>query len=254
MFNLKKHYFDGIDTQGNAVILYFAELKLFGFKIPYSSYILSENNLIEEKSFLSYSQIGKNNGSISNPKLKISGNWNSKENSISEILFKQNQSKIEWNCIIPKADFNLEINGKHFSGLGYSEILEMNFVPWKLPISTLKWGRFLSENHTIIWIEWIGKEPLKKVYWNGSLIENAQISDAGIKFPKEKMELVFENPISLKDQKLLKIADKYPFLKLFFNQKFLQSREMKFKSKTVFISEEKREVGYSLYETVLWEI
>lgn len=254
MFHLKKHYFDGIDLQGNAVILYFAELKLFGFKIPYSSFILSENDLMQEKSTLSYSKIGKNNASISNAKLKISGNWNSTGNSISEILFQKNHSKIEWNCVIPKADFNLEINGKHFSGLGYSEILEMNFFPWKLPISTLKWGRFLSENHTIIWIEWIGKQPLKKVYWNGNLIENVEISDAGIKFHHKKAELIFENPISLKDEKLLKIAEKYPFLKLFFSHKFLQSREMKFKSKTVLISEEKQEIGNSLYETVLWEI
>lgn len=254
MFNLKKHYFDGIDSQGNAVILYFAELKLFGFKIPYSSYILSLNDLIEEKSILSSSEIGENNSFFKNYKLKIHGRWDAKENSIHEILFKQNKSKLKWNCVIPKAEFILEINGKEFSGLGYSEILEMNFVPWKLPISTLKWGRFLSENHSIIWIEWIGKQQLKKVYWNGNLIENTEISDSGIKFHDKKVELIFQNPVSLKDEKLLKIADKYPFLKLFFSSKFLQSREMKFKSKSILISEENQEIGHSLYETVLWEI
>ncbi len=256
MFHLKKHYFDGIDINGNAIIIYFAELKLLGFKIPYSSFILSENELIKEKSVLFSSEIDQNNSSISisNSKLQISGSWNSYETSFSEILWTEKNAIINWNCIAPKAEFEIEWNGKKMSGLGYSEILHINFVPWKLPISTLKWGRFLSENHCIIWIEWIGKQPLKKVFWNGEKIENAEISDMGIKFSSKNAELVFENSVYLKNEKLMKIADKYPFLKLFFKQTFLQSKEMKFKNLSTLNIEGKQENGFSLYEIVLWEI
>lgn len=254
MFNLKKYYFDGIDKEGNAFILYYAELKLLGFKIPYSSYILSNGQYSDEKSTLNNSNIGINNSTFSNSKLKISGVWNIQSLAISEVLWQHNKSKINWNCIVPKAEFEAYIDNQLFSGLGYSEILELNFVPWKMPISTLKWGRFLSKNHTIIWIEWIGKQPLKKVFWNGERIEDVEIGDNEIYFIKQKTKLIFENPISIKDEKILKIAEKYPFLKLFFKSKFLNSREMKFKSQSTLISPDKSEKGHSLYETVLWEI
>lgn len=254
MFNLKKYYFDGIDTQGNALILYYAELKLFGFTIPYSSFILSTDQNLQEKSKLIKSTIGLNNTSFSNPILKIAGNWEPKSLPISEVLWQNNHAKINWNCIIPKANFNVNINNQQFSGFGYSEMIELNFVPWKMPISTLKWGRFLSENHTIIWIEWIGKQPLKKVFWNGELVENVEIGDREIHFKNQKAKLFFENPIAIKDEKLIKIADAYPFLKIFFKSKFLNSREMKFKSQSILITEENSEKGFSLYETVLWEI
>lgn len=254
MFKLKKYYFDGIDKNGNALILYFAELKLLGIKIPYSSYILSNGENSEEKSCLKTSNIGINSSSYSNSKLKTSGTWNTNSTTISEILWQNNKSKISWNCIVPKAKFEAYIDNQLFTGLGYSEIIELNFVPWRIPISTLKWGRFLSKNHSIIWIEWIGKQPLKKVFWNGEQIEDVEIGDNEIYFKKQNAKLIFENPISIKDEKILKIAEKYPFLKLFFKSKFLNSREIKFKSQSTLLSPDNSEKGDSLYETVLWEI
>ena len=115
MFNLKKYYFDGIDEQGNALILYYAELKLLGFKIPYSSFILSLDGITEEKSQLKKLIIGLNNASFSNSNLKISGEWNTQSHSISEVLWQKNNSKISWNCIIPKAQFEVKINNQMFS-------------------------------------------------------------------------------------------------------------------------------------------
>lgn len=253
MFYLKKYYFDGIDHNGNTFILYYAILKLFGIKIPYSSYLLFTDNESVEKSNLTHSSIGKNNTFFKNNSLKIKGNWTTTEVPFSEILFDNKIGKIRWNCCLPKGSFNTTINGKSFSGLGYSEILEMNFPVWKLPISTLKWGRFLSENHTIIWIEWIGKEPLKKVFWNEKPYPEAEISDKGVHFPLQKAYLKFEKPITIKNEKLLSIADKYPFLKLFFSKNFLNSNETKFVSNSSLLTENQTETGYSLYEIVLWK-
>lgn len=253
MISIKKYYFDGIHNQGNSFILYEARLKIFGFSIPYSSYMLSENGEFVEKSVLLRSEIGQGNSSFQNEKLKIFGKWQQIYEGFSEVLLDYAIGKLHWDCRVPKARFQVSINEKSFEGLGYSELLMMNFSPWKLPISTLKWGRFLSENHTIVWIEWQGTHPLKKVYWNGNLVENVEISDKGIVFYDKNAQLTFENPISIKNEKLLSIADKYPFLKLFFSKKFLQSREMKFKSKSVFTIDNQSESGFSLYETVLWE-
>lgn len=252
MFRIQKHYFDGIDDEGNAIIFYDAALWFFGIKIPYSSYILSKNSTTTEISRLGKSEI-QNEIEIQNEKLKISGIWKREEKPIHLNLIDKNTKKLSWNCHTPKAKFNLKIDEKEFSGFGYAETLEMNFVPWKLPISELKWGRFLSESNSIIWIEWIGEQPLKKVFWNGNLIENAEISSTAIVFKNENSELLFQNPIAIKDEKLLSITEKYPFVKPFFKRKFLDSRELKFKSLSILKAPKSEEKGFSLYETVLWE-
>lgn len=251
MFRIKKNYFDGIDEEGNAIILYFAELSIFGIKIPYSSYIFNGLQHSTERSTLQESQY--KNSFINNEKLHFSGSWKSIEASISEILFQENKKLLIWNCHTPKAKFNLRLENNCYEGLGYAETLEMNFSPWKLPISELKWGRFLSENHCIIWIEWIGKKPLKKVYWNGNPKENVEISDSGIIFNSENATLKFENPIPIKNEKLQTIVTKYPFLNFFFNAKFLQSEEMKYKTKSILKINKQEEKGFSLYEKVLWK-
>lgn len=251
MFKIKKHYFDGIDESGNAIILYSAKLEIFGIKIPYSSCIFSSSNKIFEKSTLKKSLV--ENQKIENKKLNFSGTWQNLEKPVSEILIDEDSKYLKWNCHTPKAKFKLNLNDELFEGLGYAETLEMNFAPWKLPISELKWGRFLSENNCVIWIEWIGEKPLKKIFWNGKPIENAEISDSGIVFKNENATLIFENPISIKDEKLLAIAEKYKFLKLFFNKKFLESREIKFKSSSILKFEDQEETGFSLYEKVLWK-
>lgn len=253
MFWLKKYYFDGIDESGNTFILYYAVLRLFGIKIPYSSYLICTESQSVQRSIISRSVVGKNNTSFFNKKLKISANWLPLTNSLSKVLLQNKTKNIDWKCCIPKGKFTFEWEDLKFSGLGYCEVLKMNFGVWKLPITTLKWGRFLSENHSLIWIEWIGKHPLKIVFWNGKPIENVQISETGLWFADQRMKLKFENPIILKNEELYTIIKKYWFLKPFFSRKFLSSKEIKYRSKSTFFTENQQETGFSLYETVQWK-
>lgn len=255
MFKIKKHYFDGIDKNGNAIIIYAAEMSFLGLKIPYSSYITSDSKGIFEKAFLKKGQL-INQSKLTfllNDSSQIFGNWEKIDEGFSENLHEINGKILIWNCHHPKANFEVRCEEFFFSGLGYAETLELNFAPWKLPISELKWGRFLSENNTIVWIEWLGKKPLKKVYWNGKLQENAEITELGITFENQEAKLIFENPQIIKDEPLLKIANRFPFLKIFFSKQFLQTQETKYKSKSIFLHHNEKELGWSLYETVLWK-
>lgn len=253
LFCLKKYYFDLIDAQGNVVILYDAHLQIFGVKIPYSAMILSQDGSTIQRSFLS-SSVCEEKGVFSSKKLNVSGRWKEIEPPLpTQKLLNQKHRQLLWNCYLPKAMVEVKMTDKIFSGLGYAEVLKMNFFPWKLPISELKWGRFLSENHCVIWIEWIGKQPLKKVFWNGKLIQDVQISDRSIVFNQLKTQLIFDEPAVIKNEKLSSIAEKYPFLRLFFGRKFLNSEEIKLKSKSTLVIDNQREIGFSLYETVLWK-
>lgn len=252
MFYLKKHYFDCIDHDGNAIIFYAAEMKIMGIKIPYSSYILSNSNEVIENNVLQASKIHDNK--IQNEKLDIKGSWVTLDQPIQEKLLEENSKYLKWNCHSPKADVKLSLGEKNYHSFGYAETLEMNFVPWHLPISELKWGRFLSENNTIIWIEWIGKHPLKKVYWNGQEVEDVIITDDGLEFINKQSVLKFGKPTIIKNEQLFSMTKSLPFLRLFFGKKFLKSREIKFKSQSTLIKQNQSEQGFSLYEKVLWEI
>lgn len=54
MFHLRKHYFDGINPAGNALIVYAAASCWFGIKLPYSAVVFSSaNDRCDEQSRLS---------------------------------------------------------------------------------------------------------------------------------------------------------------------------------------------------------
>ena len=254
MFNITKHYFDGIDDAGNAFIIYAAELQVLFIKIPFSSVIFSNHqNQIFERSFLKKAvmNVNQHHTEIALSDF-ISGKWENLDERIQENLLNEKNNHLNWNCHMPKAKFSIDYQHKKFSGYGYHETLTMNFAPWKLPISVLKWGRFLSENHSIIWIEWIGEKPLKNVYWNGKRTENTDISDSGIIFQQQNAQLIFEKPVVIKNEKLKTLADRFPFVKLFFKEKFLESMESKYKSVATLSFGNAQETGTALYETVTW--
>ncbi|VEI45099.1 Uncharacterised protein [Actinobacillus equuli] len=87
---------------------------------------------------------------------------------------------INWYCHTPKGNFHITFQDKEYQGLGYADTLEMNFPPWKLAVSELYWGRFLSENHTVIWKEWKGKQSFKQLIWNGKQYNDFEIQEEGI--------------------------------------------------------------------------
>jgi hypothetical protein len=256
IFHLQKQYFDGIDSNGNTFILYYAQLKLLNIPIHYSSKIIASESYLSEKSTLRKTIVPRENRQFQNDRLNCKLTYQNQKDfpPIEEILWEEKDKYIKWKVFLPHAIFQFTNEDETWKGLGYSETLELNFVPWKLPISTLKWGRFLSENHSVIWVEWLGKFPLQKVYVNGQILnEKTIITESGIQIPTEDISIQFLNPESLKNEKLQKIANRYPFLNLFFYKRFLESKEMKFKSKSIIQTQNSTENGYSLYEIVEWK-
>ncbi|WP_150538896.1 hypothetical protein [Actinobacillus vicugnae] len=253
MFYLKKHYYDGIDKQGNAFIIDCAELCLLGIKIPYTSILFNSKNgrQIEKSSLFSVKQIDR---SINHKSLDFSAYWIPHQSEIKSTFVENASQYLNWHCHTPKAHFHLTFQDKEYQGLGYAEMLEMNFAPWKLVLSELYWGRFLSENHSVIWAEWRGKQPLKQLIWNGKQFNEFEIQDEGILIPSENMLIRFQMSTVLKNESLGNIIAKIPLLKHFLPKRFLQTQEIKWKSEAkMFINQSLQEVGYALYEKVLWK-
>lgn len=71
MFNLEKHYFDGIDEQGNVFIIYDTTLKIGGIPIPYASLIVHQNGQTVESRRLNHINWSENR--IHHTKLGFAG-------------------------------------------------------------------------------------------------------------------------------------------------------------------------------------
>lgn len=256
MFHLTKHYFDAIDTAGNTAILYAGTLRIFFIKIPFSSCILCNANAdVHETGVLKKAETTLNGRiSFAQKRINIDASWEPIDMPISEKLHTLSNKNLVWHCHTPKAIAHININEKKIEGLGYCETIQLPFFPWKLNIDQLKWGRFLSEKNTIIWIEWVGRTALKKIYRNGQVCTDVEIGENGLTFRNENLRLIFGKKQTIRNNPLASIAERHPILKLIFRKSFLQSREVKYKSASTLVeNDEIIDEGWSLFEIVNWK-
>jgi hypothetical protein len=257
-FYLKKLYLDSIDEHGNCFVVYWANLKFSFFNIVYSGLIFSdaENLSYEKSSFRKFSKPENSDVIIfDNHSLKLQGTWHRQDSPVSILLFTdKNGNKLFWDCHHPKTSTSIVYKGRIYQGLGYAETLTLPIKPWKLPIDQLRWGRFLSHNHTIIWINWKGAYPLNKLIWNGQLIDDAIFKDSYITFDNGKSVLTFHEKSIIREGKLIKLLSKMPWLRIIFNSKILNTLEIKYKASTSFSRNHTvLEKGWSLFEIVTWK-
>jgi hypothetical protein len=257
-FRLEKLYLDCLDDRGNCFIIYRAELQLFFLKIHYSSLIFSDSTgTITEKSSLK--KTGKPDSDdlliFDNNILNISGSWQRHENPLPAFCFTDNKnSELVWNCHHPRALTEIAFNGDKFRGYGYGETLTLSIKPRNLPITELSWGRFLSEQYTIVWINWKGKHPVNKLYCNGIEYQDSTFEQERIIFGKGAHELLFKEISLIRKGKLSNLFSGTPWMKIFFNIRILNSLETKYKAISVLtINQEISSTGWSIYEIVTWK-
>jgi hypothetical protein len=258
LYKIEKLYADCIDDAGNCFIIYQATLHFMFIRLNYSSLIFSDNagKVIEFSSFRKASvDISGQDIQLAHKRMAISGIWKRIDDGLVVSLFTDSHNKkLIWNCHHPKAGTEIRFNGGIFSGLGYAETLSLYFKPWNLPIDELKWGRYLSETDTIIWIKWKGSFPLNKLFYNNKEYNDAYIGDDEIAFADKAYHIIFSGISIIRKGNLSDVLARQPWLKLMFRKSILTSMETKYKAKSAFLKDEKIvSSGWSLYETVLWK-
>jgi len=222
---------DCVDRQGKFAIAYAAILKWKNFSFYYSSVLFSESNNSEIKSISSFKKmtlpvVENNVLHWNNSSLKIDGTWTSSDIPVIENLIENDDDiLLQWNCHQPRAICNLSI-GENFKlkGLGYTETIKMQIEPWHLPIDELRWGRFVSEKHVVIWIDWKHANPLTIVYWNGNRVD-ARVTDDGIYC--SEASLLFSDARIIKKDSIAKNIQSFPLLRSIFKSKILNTFECK---------------------------
>jgi hypothetical protein len=256
-FKLQKHYLDCLDDRGNCFIIYRAVLQLFLIKIHYSAMIFSDSaDTITEKS--SAKRTWKPDSdellTFDNNILHISGWWKRQDNPLPEFCYKYNNSELVWNCHHPRALTEITFNGNQFRGYGYAETLTMTLNPRNIPVDELRWGRFLSDSYTIVWINWKGTYAVNKLFCNGIEYNDSSFEEDGIFFGNGAYVLLFNDISIIRKGKISNLFTRIPWIKIFFNIRILNSIENKYKAKSILtLNQEIVTTGWSLYEIVIWK-
>lgn len=156
-FELSKWYLDAVGEDGEVFIGYRANLRWRRLAIPYAATLTGG---VREARARSTARPGEEpdflEGALAwrEAKLDVAGTWRAAAPPVSRTLYESPDGAVVWNCVLPSAECELALNGDLVRGLGYAEHLSMTLPPWRLPIDTLRWGRFLSPEHSVVWIDW----------------------------------------------------------------------------------------------------
>ena len=251
MFALCKHYYDGVDEQGNALIVYDAEWRIAGVPIPYAAWLLrTEDGKQRERSILR--PLKRDDDHLSQAQLGFRGQWQATAPAPAPIrLYQRGQGFLDWHCHTPKTDFHAHIDTLALCGTGYAESLLLTLVPWRLPISTLHWGRFHSPTHSVVWIVWQGAHPLQLLLHNG-VRRNGPVRLGAAQLVAADVQLDFTAPAVVRDQALLDLTRQHRLLRPLLKRRFLDSREQKYLSPATLHTPDGQEQGWALYESVQW--
>ena len=207
-FHLEKWYLDCITESGDGAICYSALLEWKHVSFSYASFLTFDKAGLRQKtSLLNEKQPEQTLAGLvwQSDGLHARGLWQAASEILGAMtLYQGEMGKVRWHCVQPVSSVDLTIGTSHYTGLGYAERLEMTVEPWKLPIDELRWGRFLSENAYMVWIQWRGPLPITMLFCNGELAERAEISTNGVCWDKGK--LLISNTETLREGPIISTA------------------------------------------------
>lgn len=258
MFYFEKWYMDATDEDGRSFVGYYAHVKWRLFDLVYNGFtflptLISRFPIKKQSSFTLTSTPIVNKGTLEWNCFGVSASWQQSDNTIEERLYSAPEGEIRWSCCFPKAKATVAIEGEQFSkSLGYVEKITMTIPPWKVPIHQLHWGRFLSENHTIIWIRWVGPVPKNLIFHNGKKSERGMISEFRIQ--TEAFDLKLKNPRTLRKGSILStVFSNFPSIKKIFPRSIMNLKENKWSSLgELYIDSQPVVSGSVIHELVVW--
>jgi hypothetical protein len=185
---------DCIAADGAVVVAYWARLTWGLLRLNYAATLVQRagSTVIEAMTMWPGAEPRLASGSLAWQcnRLGVEGHWQALDPPLCRTLLAAADGKIDWHCHLPRARARVTLaDGAALEGLGYVEQLDMTLRPWQLPIRELRWGRFLSEGASSVWIAWRGAQPLAMLSVNGTHPDAAEVSDAGVSWRGGRIEL-----------------------------------------------------------------
>jgi hypothetical protein len=189
----------------------------------------------------------------SSPRLKVEGIWQADAPPIKCTLLESSDGKIEWHCLQPRARAEIQVGeDTRLVGLGYVEQLTMTIPPWRLPFDELRWGRFLSAEDALVWIDWRGAHSLSLSFHNGARVGHASLTDN--EFAASGMRLALDCGTVLREGALVETAlSTIPGIQSLFPFRILRAHERKWLSRGHLKKAAAEPLaGWAIHEVVRW--
>jgi hypothetical protein len=182
-FAMTKWYLDCVTESGDAAILYCADLRWRGVHARMGSVLCQ----FEGEPARTSSSMGRYNVSVApgeisvdHPRLKFNGRWTATAPASEHTLYESDRGAITWKCLQPASRVIASVGGRGLAGLGYAECLVVTIPPWRLPMRELRWGRFVSAEHSLVWIWWLGPHNIRLALCDGAPCHLASASDSEV--------------------------------------------------------------------------
>jgi len=256
-FLLTKWYLDCVTENGETAIVYSADLCWKTLSLRYGSLLTVLGGKIGSASAvhgISAPVIEGETISLSQPGLDIAGTWKALRTPIRRTVFENPRGSVDWNCLQPMSQVEIFLQNKtRLAGLGYAECLTLSLLPWRLPLTSLNWGRYISPEDAIVWIEWLGPEPKGIVVHNGEEHVAASISESEVVFANSASRLALDRGLVLREGRLgdtvfpgiSRLAGLLP-------RTMLSVHERKWRSRGEFHRSTGQTAGWAIHEVVKW--
>lgn len=193
-FALRKWYLDCVTAGGDAAIVYSARVGVGPVSLPYFEIMNAPGSLPrpDQRRLSARPKItaAGHDLELDASPLGVTGQWTSRYPPITISLLDDERGKIVWRCQQPGGRASLRLpNALILAGFGYAETLEMTVAPWALPFSELRWGRFVSERRSVVWIDWRGGLDRRWVFAEGVAVDASVVERDRVAWPGATLEI-----------------------------------------------------------------
>lgn len=258
-FSLSKWYLDCITDEGEAFVGYSASLRWKALSLEYSSILIRRTSGgIKTRATLhggKHPVVSGDSVHWDCPSLKLKGIWRAKQQPLHRTVFGASSTPLNWSCLQPHAVAEISVGDfGTFNGFGYVDYLNLPAQPWKLPLDELRWGRYLSEEDSIIWMDFKGAYPEAIVFHNGALCEGARVSDREITLGLNQLVLSFGETQPLREGTLASTAlSVIPGINKLVPARMLNTEERKWRSRGILKDGDSiLGTGWTIHEVVRW--
>jgi len=258
MFLLVKWYCDVVTDQGSGVILYAARLRWGPVRMGYAATLFFPGGTaVREKATYRGVELPHFEGDVvtwRSERLGTLGRWCREVPPIERCLAQGPHGSIEWKCHMPRARGAVQIGDACLDGLGYVECLRLSIPPSRLPFRQLRWGRHVSPQRWLVWIDWAGGDEKRWVWLDGLDQPAAVVSDHGVQDLSEGRQLVLEEGRDLRDRPVLAtIGVPWPALTRRLAGPLGRMHEQKRLARSSIVrAGEPIDHGWTVYEEVVW--
>lgn len=256
LFDLSKWYGDCVSDEGAVFVGYWARVRWGPIVLPYAASLhrVPGEASHERHTLLPCPAPHRREGELcwDAKRLGVRAVWTPRVPGHSETLARGREGAIVWECWAPSAECRIALaDGSLMAGLGYVEHIQVSIRPWQLPFDELRWGRFVSDDEALTWIEWLGRPARRWVFRNGKELDVASVGADRIDLPGDGGALELTDPIVLRDERLLSGALRaVPVAPLLLRGELRHAHETKWLSRGTFTTPTRTSSGWAVHESV----